>query len=293
MFHTGPQQAAHTLTQIASTLPYNGYDDPKRDARYLLALALERADAVLPHEDIHLDGAAIARLQAFVSRRCRGEPVSRMRGRREFYGLEFVIGPATLDPRSDSEILVDTVLDYADSNAAIRMVDFGTGSGCLLLASAMHLPNVSGIGVDIVPDSVLVAEQNAERLGLAERIAFQSGSWDDGLDGEFDIIICNPPYIAHGELAGLMDEVRLYDPHLALDGGADGLAAWRTLAPIFKARLALDGVAIVEIGVDQGDSVAKIMGRCGLVLLEKRCDLGDVERCLVFAHPQKNANLSQ
>ncbi len=279
----GVHHAAAALDKIAAELNPNGYDDPRRDARHLLAIALGRDNAVLPHEDITLTADDITRLNDVIRRRNNGEPISRMRGYREFYGLNFTINAATLDPRADSEVIVDTVRDYAEDKAAIRMVDFGTGSGCLILAAASYLPDATGIGVDIQPDAVLMATQNAQHHGLSERITFQQGSWDSGLDGCFDIIITNPPYIPAKDLDGLMDEVKNFDPMPALDGGADGLDAWRALAPIFSRRLALDGVAIVEIGSGQEIDVAAIMAEENIILLEQRCDLSGIIRCLVFA----------
>ena len=286
----GQHHAAHVLTIIAATLPNNGYDDPRRDARHLLAIAMGRDDAVLPHEDITLDDHMITALCDVVTRRKAGEPISRMRGRREFYGLEFMIGPSTLDPRADSEVIVDTVLKYGADYHQPRLVDFGTGSGCLVLASAYHLTTASGIGVDIQADAVAIAAQNSNQLGLDGRVAFKQSSWDDGLSGHFDIIISNPPYIPKRDLDGLMPEVRCYDPVAALDGGVDGMDAWRALAPIFAARLTQDGVAVVEIGIHQENDVTAIMAMHDLKLLESVRDLAGVIRCLVFAHQTRPAS---
>ena len=284
VFETGKHHAAQILDKIASALPHNGYDDPRRDARHVLALAMGRDEAVLPHEDIILDNGIIAQLHDCIVRRSQGEPVSRLRGRREFYGLDFSINPATLDPRADSEVIVDTILDYADKNRPLRLLDCGTGSGCLLLASIAHLPHAVGLGVDIQNDAVLMAQHNAEALGLSERTRFYCTSWDDGVEGQFDVIISNPPYIASEDVNGLMKEVRLYDPIEALDGGVDGLDAWRALGSVFSTRLVDDGVVIVEIGSGQTDDVSHIMESKGLLLREERCDLAGVVRCLVFSH---------
>ena len=278
----GQQNAAHVLDRIASQLLPNGYDDPRRDARYLLAFAMGRDDAVLPHEDIQLNNDQITCLEGLIQRRNKGEPISRMRGWREFYGLAFAINEATLDPRADSEVVVDTVRDYAEGKPDLRMVDFGTGSGCLIIAAAAHLPTATGIGVDIQQAAVTIAAQNAVHHGLDNRITFQHGSWDEGLMGVFDVIISNPPYIPAGDLDTLMNEVKDFDPLAALDGGNDGLDAWRALAPIFAKRLAKDGVAVVEIGFGQEDAVTAIMAHKGIILKEQRCDLSGVIRCLVF-----------
>jgi release factor glutamine methyltransferase len=283
---TGAFQAAEILDRVANYLPSNGYDDPRRDARHLLALAMERSDAIFPHEDIVLEDHMIGSLATLIDRRRQGEPISRIRGWREFYGLNFFINPSTLDPRPDSEVVVDTVLDYARDREErpVRLVDFGTGSGCLLLAAAAQLPTATGIGVDIQDEAIAMASYNAVSLGLADRITFKQGSWDEKLEGSFDIIICNPPYIPQGKLSSLMDEVKNYDPIAALDGGPDGLAAWRQLAPIFKGKLSEDGIVVVEIGVGQQNDVATLMEASNLKLIEQRRDIAGIIRTLVFSH---------
>ena len=288
-----PQSAAQVLADIAARLPDNGLDDRRRDARHLLALALDRTTPVLPHEDVDITSEQLDRLDHLIERRIKGEPISRIRGYREFYSLDFHINPATLDPRADSETLVEAalrVLGDADwlaprvaPSVAPRVLDLGTGSGCLLLAILANAPTASGIGVDIQEEAAEMARQNAERLGLASRADFQVRSWDDGLDGQFDLVISNPPYIPRPDLAGLMDEVRLYDPILALDGGDDGLDAWRALAPAIARRLYPHGVALVEIGQGQGEAVAGIFDHHGLRLMHQWPDLAGVTRCLQFS----------
>ena len=282
----GDYHAAELLAHIATVLPENGYDDPRRDARHLLAMALGRVDPVLPHEDVRLEPAHMQTLSSVVDRRRSGEPISRIRGKREFYGLDFAIDPSTLDPRADSEVIVDTARDIADAmnKPALSLVDFGTGSGCLLLSTLYHVPHATGIGVDIQEKAVHMATLNAASLGLADRSSFINTSWDQGMEGQFDLILSNPPYIPKGDLADLMDEVKYYDPVQALDGGHDGLDAWSVLAPIFKSRLAPHGAVIVEIGQGQHDDVTALMQHEGLMLDEQRCDLAGIIRCLVFTH---------
>lgn len=288
-----PQSAAQVLADITARLLDNGLDDRRRDARHLLALALDRTTPVLPHEDVDITSEQLDRLDHLIERRIKGEPISRIRGYREFYSLDFHINPATLDPRADSETLVEAalrVLGDADwlaprvaPSVAPRVLDLGTGSGCLLLAILANAPTASGIGVDIQEEAAEMARQNAERLGLASRADFHVRSWDDGLDGQFDLVISNPPYIPRSDIAGLMDEVRLYDPILALDGGDDGLDAWRALAPAIARRLYPHGVALVEIGQGQGEAVAGIFDHHGLRLMHQWTDLAGVTRCLQFS----------
>ena len=283
--------AATLLADIADQLPDNGLDDRRRDARLLLAMALGRDDAVLPHEDITVTPKQHQALNTLIARRQQGEPISRMRGWREFYSLNFKMNPATLDPRADSEVVVDQVLAYLRHGdmPRPRLLDLGTGTGCLLLASLNNHPNAVGVGVDVQPDAVAMANQNAAYLGLSDRAEFFVSSWDSAIgdpwaaEGQFDVIISNPPYIPSHDLLTLMDEVKNYDPPLALDGGADGLEAWRALAPVMARRLRDDGAVFVEIGQGQDDAVTAIFKDGGLNLVAKYPDLSGVNRCLQFS----------
>ena len=261
-------------------------DSPVRDARLLLALALGREDPVLPHETITLTPSARRRLDDLISRRYAGEPVSRMRGWREFYSLKFGLNPATLDPRPDSECVVDRALKWFESHPlpAPEVLDFGTGSGCLLLSVLNNIPDAHGTGVDLAPDAILQAGANADALKLGGRTSFLVSDWDTALTGKFHLILANPPYIPKGDLAGLMAEVRLHDPDLALDGGEDGYEAWRKLLPAIARRLEKDGRAFVEIGQGQEEMVVSLAGDAGLILAGQTRDLGGIIRCLELAH---------
>ena len=280
----GYQDAASLLAEIVDQLPDNGLDDRRRDARLLLGMALGRDDAVLPHEDICLAEKENQTLSDLIARRQQGEPISRIRGWREFYSLKFQINAATLDPRPDSETLVDAVIN--DFHMATldqpRLLDLGTGSGCLLLACLHHLPNADGVGVDVQPGAVDMARQNAETLGLTSRAEFIISDWDHAVEGRFDVIISNPPYIPTSDILTLMDEVRDYDPALALDGGGDGLDAWRKLAPIMAQRLRPDGAVFLEIGQGQDDDVCQLFHEQGLNISAKHQDLSGINRCLEF-----------
>ena len=282
-------ETSHLLQHIASQLPVNGYDNPRREAGYLLALALEREGAVFPHEDINLNDEENLRLNALIHRRQQGEPISRLRGWREFYSLQFMINHATLDPRADSEVLIDTTLAWYKDNphSQKRILDLGTGSGCLLLAVLHNIPDASGLGVDIQSDAIRAAKMNAKALGLEERANFVVSNWDEEINGqdaevEFEVILCNPPYIPTEEVTDLMAEVRLYDPLLALDGGEDGFESWRIIANIIRRRLTAKGTAIVEIGAGQESVIIDLFASHGLVLVEKIKDLSGILRCLRF-----------
>jgi release factor glutamine methyltransferase len=223
-------------------------------------------------------------LDAMVARRRAREPVSRILGRREFWSLDFAVGPATLDPRPDSETLVSAVLARApDRNATLEILDLGTGTGCLLLALLSELPRAKGLGIDAAADAVTVAERNASALGLGARAAFKSGDWARGISAQFDVVISNPPYIESTAIDGLAPEVSRYDPRAALDGGVDGLSAYRALIPQAAERLKPGGLLALEIGAGQAAAVRALAGDAGLTDLGSAQDLAGIERCLLFA----------
>ncbi|QEX24279.1 release factor glutamine methyltransferase [Hypericibacter adhaerens] len=262
-----------------------GIENARREARLLLAAALDRSwGDLVGREEQPVAPETAARFEDFVRRRSRHEPVSRILGRREFWSLDFGLSAATLDPRADSETLIEAVLEtVADRDAPLSILDLGCGTGCLLLALLSELPNAKGIGVDLAPLAVATASANAARLGLERRARFRIADWDSGLAGRFDIVVSNPPYIPAAEIATLAPEVVLHDPHLALDGGPDGLAAHRRLARIIPRRLAAGGIAVVEHGDEQGPAAQAIYEAGGLTLRKWRADLGGHWRCLVMA----------
>lgn len=291
-----PIHAGSLLSAIAEKLSDNGLDDRRRDARLLLALALNRIEPVLPHENISVTQDQKSALEKLIERRNDGEPIARIRGYREFYSLDFKISPATLDPRADSETLVDAALSWINQHQAssLSILDFGTGSGCLLLAILANARNAHGLGVDIQKDAIDIAQQNAKNLGLMDRATFMTSSWDENLDpmqsGEdgFDLIISNPPYIPHSDIAGLMPEVQKYDPMLALDGGENGLDAWAALAPIMSKRLKPEGAIFVEIGAGQEHDVCSLFDQSHLQHFGNWADLSGMTRCLGFRHKKKS-----
>jgi release factor glutamine methyltransferase len=276
---------ADAVARAADRLGAVGSVAPRREARLLAALALGvEPGEIFAYPERAVTPAEMERIAEPAARRAGGEPVSRLRGRREFWSLELLLSPETLDPRPDSETLVAAVLDrIADRAAPLRLLDFGTGTGCLLLALLSELPNGFGIGVDRAEGAARTARRNAERLGLAGRAGFVVGSWGDALDAGVDVIVGNPPYIPSAALAGLPPEVARFDPWLALDGGADGLAAYRALAGETKRLLRPSGFAAFEVGAGQAPEVAALMSAAGLDVRETRRDLAGLERCVVVA----------
>ncbi len=272
------------LNAAAARLAAAGVESPRADARLLLELATgwDRA-TLLGYPERGLDGEAARRMAALVARRAAREPVSRIAARREFWSLDFALGPDTLDPRPDSETVVAAVLErIADRAAPLRIGDFGTGSGCLLLALLTELPRAVGFGIDIAPGAVAVARQNAAAMCLEKRAFFLAGAWGEALSGTIDVAVANPPYLRSAEIAGLEPEVRRFDPVRALDGGGDGLQAHRELAPHLQRLLAGSGFASVEVGIGQAAEAARIYAAAGLDEAGRHRDLRGIERCLVL-----------
>jgi release factor glutamine methyltransferase len=272
------------LHAAAARLGEAGIERPQAEARLLLeaATGLSRASVIgFPERPV-----AAAERNAFersVDRRCRHEPASRILGRREFWSLSFEVTPATLDPRPDSEALVSAVLaQIGDRGAAPSLIDLGTGTGCLLLALLSELPNAKGAGVDLSNEAIDVARRNAEALGLAMRARFIRDDWARNVSERFDIVISNPPYIESAAIVDLAPEVAAYDPRAALDGGADGLDAYRALLPQAKRLLKPGGLLALEIGQGQGAAIRSLARRVGLAESGSASDLAGIERCLLF-----------
>jgi release factor glutamine methyltransferase len=266
-----------------------GIETPELDARLLLCHAaglthetyIARAREVLcPDAALLLDGA--------IARRLKREPVARIMGGREFYGRSFGLGPDTLDPRPDTETLIEAALDIVSKNGwrekPLKLLDLGTGSGCILVTLLAELPRARGIGTDLGADALAIAAANAGRHGVSTRASFVAADWFDAVTGTFDLILSNPPYLATGEIAGLAEEVAAYDPGLALDGGPDGLDAYRRIAARAGDHLRQNGKILVEIGQAQGEAVAAIFGSAGLrpdEALGLRLDLAGRPRVVV------------
>ena len=293
-----PPTIAQTLAAAADRLARAGVADPRRDARLLIAAAIEAGPERLIAEPERVLGAAeAARIEASISRRAVREPVSRILGRRGFWSLELEITPDTLDPRPDSEALVAAVLARIRAQglvgAPISVLDLGTGSGCLLLALLSELPAATGLGLDISAAALEVARRNAWNLGFSDRARFEVGDWAGdrpgdwpgdwgvGPDESWQVIVSNPPYITEDEIGELAPEVARYDPKLALTAGSDGLDAYRKLLPWAARLLERGGVLALEVGRGQQDAVTGLLAASGLTPLSRYRDLGGIERCLL------------
>jgi release factor glutamine methyltransferase len=255
---------------------------PRLDAELLMAHALG-----VSHQDLllkHLGDPAPASFDALVARRLKHEPVAYITGARGFWTVEIGVGPGVLVPRADSETLIAAaVAHFAGTAGPKRVLDLGTGPGTLLLAALAEWPEAYGLGVDASEEALAYARRNADALGFAERAVFELGDWADGLDGQFDLILCNPPYIGTAEELG--PEVRDHEPAGALFAGADGLDDYRRIIPDLSRLLAPGGIAVVEIGWTQGQAVSALMRGAGLDPVLHH-DLGGRPRALAAKMPR-------
>ena len=285
---TGLPTLAILLADARRRLTAAGVDTAAIDARLLVeaATGASRLD-LLAATDRTVAADAAARLEGWVGRRAAGEPVGRILGVASFYGLDFALGPDTLEPRPDTETLVEVALaavragrvaGASPDGTGLRLLDLGTGTGAIAVALLARMPGASGIATDLSPGALDVASKNAARNGVDGRLDFALGDFFAAVTGSFGLVVSNPPYIASGVIAGLDREVRLHDPRLALDGGPDGLDAYRAILAGIDDHLATGGFLAVEIGWDQGEAVAALFRTAGLREIEVHRDLGGRER---------------
>lgn len=269
------------LRHATDRLQQAGIESARLDARLLLGHVLERE--VWPHDRGLVPSGVRTAFEALLARRVAREPVSRIIGRRAFWTLELVLGPDTLDPRPDSETLIEAaVTTFQDRPAPTRILDLGTGTGCLLLAALVEFPQARGLGIDRSDGTVTVAQRNAAANGLADRAWFMVADWNNAALEPADLILCNPPYVESGALRYLAPEVADHDPPSALFAGEDGMDAYRSLAPLLDGMLNEHGVAVLELGLGQRDAVAALTTGAGLRVISCRDDLSGVPRALVL-----------
>ncbi|GBF28351.1 release factor glutamine methyltransferase [bacterium MnTg02] len=254
--------------ELAGSFRRAGLCSPNLDARLLVCHACDMShEAFIAEPARWLSASELVRLEIMTERRLRREPVSRILGQKEFWSLPFIIAPATLDPRPDTELVVESVLEIVRNSAALernlKVLDLGTGCGCILLSVLRELKQAAGVGIDRNELALRTASKNALALGVAGRASFAAMDWLGGLSGAFDIIVSNPPYIRRDTIPHLAPEVALYDPEHALDGGRDGLAAYRAIIPFLKDVIARDGWAVFEVGEAQAEIVLEMMNANG------------------------------
>jgi release factor glutamine methyltransferase len=276
---------------LTDTFRTAGIDSPDTDARLLVAEALDigRTELMVSGERTITPEQSQA-IDALAQRRLAREPVARILGRKEFWSLSLHISDAVLVPRPETETVVEAALDFAVRGGLrsepLRILDIGTGSGALLLALLSELPSARGTGTDIGAAALDVARGNAERLGLASRCTFVECDIAAGVPGPFDLVVSNPPYIAHDDIATLEPDVRDFDPSLALDGGRDGLDAYRAIAHDARRLLAAGGRLIVELGAGQESAVRALLTNAGMTVGSARNDLAGIARALGAFEPE-------
>jgi release factor glutamine methyltransferase len=278
-----PERAAHLLREGRRLLEQAHIGSAALDARLLLqeASSLSHEDLIGDPERL-LEERAAAGYRAMIARRITREPVSRILGRREFYGRVFTVTSAVLDPRSDTETLVEAALSILPVDQPREILDLGTGSGAIIVTLLAERPKAQGVASDLSPAALEVARSNAIHHGVEQRLRFVEASWFQGVPGSFDLIVSNPPYIPHGAIGELEPEVREFDPKGALDGGPDGCEAYRRIAVGVTSHLAPNGRILVEIGGGQVDAVAAIFYDHGFAAGGQWNDLGGRIRCLGF-----------
>jgi release factor glutamine methyltransferase len=273
---------AEALATLTETFEARGIENPAREARLSLCAASGVSAVALivdPREPL---GSAASRVREVAARRAAGEPLSRIVGGREFWGLSLAISPQVLDPRPETETIVEAArLVLGDRrDEPLRILDLGVGSGALICALLTEFANARGVGVDISADAIDVALGNLGACGLTERAEMRVGDWTNGLEGPFDLIVANPPYIPTADLAELPREVRDFDPWLALDGGIDGLAAYRRILPGSRSLLSSGGWLLTEFGASQAADVTAIANSCGFPDARIYQDLAGLDRVL-------------
>lgn len=271
----------HTLS--SETLSKAGFYNESQEAKWLLAGALNRDPSFITLNPSYQPSVQEEEtIHAWLERRAKGEPLSRLRGIREFWSLPFLLNEHTLDPRPDTEVLVEGILKWVGDRKGDpwSILDLGTGSGCILISVLHELANATGVGVDISEEALIMPRQNAEVNQVASRATFHIGNWTENLTGPFDIIVSNPPYIPLHDKDTLAKDVLSFDPSQALFGGEDGLMCYRILAQECKHLLSLDGLGIFEIGMGQRQDVEALFHQAGWKTLFVISDLAGIERVI-------------
>jgi release factor glutamine methyltransferase len=267
----------------AERLAAAGIESARLDARVLLAHTMNLApgETVSSREP---SAEELARYEELLARRAAREPVAYIVGEREFWSLSFEVGPGVLIPRPESETLIEQAIKaFPDKSAALDVLDLGTGSGCLLISFLASSPNARGLGVDRSPDALHWARRNAALHGIETRCAMLQSDWANGIDGRYDVVFCNPPYLSSAEMRAIAPELARFEPRGALDGGNDGLGSYRSLGPVVAKILKPGGRAFFEIGCNQGESAVTVLKQECLSILAVVNDLAGHPRCIVAA----------
>ncbi|MDA7692704.1 peptide chain release factor N(5)-glutamine methyltransferase [Alphaproteobacteria bacterium] len=294
MDHKTINTEAYFITKEAiQDLKNNHNQTPNLDSRILLGFAMGLDRAIYPHEKIYITENEINIFKKYIQSRIKGKPVSRILGFKNFWKMNFKISKATLDPRPDSEVIIETIIKfYPDKSKILRVLDLGSGSGCLGLSILYEYNKSKVFFLDRSLESLKIAKYNALKYKMEKRSEFICLNWNNEMwDKElhnivkgnlFDIIISNPPYIPSSQIQELQIEVKTFEPAMALDGGKDGLTSYRCILPKLENLLSSEGHAFIEIGINQKNDINKIANSCDLIFKESNKDLSDVIRVLVY-----------
>ena len=275
------------LTKISTTLSRAGIETPRLEARRILSFVCNKDENNISLMESELSPTEHKKIAEIITQRLAHKPLDKILGTKGFYKYDFVVNEDVLSPRPDTEILVEEALKLLPSANNVKVLDLGTGSGCILLSLLAENKEWYGQGVDISPKALQVAKQNAQRLELSSRVKWINSDWFDEkllelLDFPVDIIVSNPPYIPTQDIASLEENVKKYDPLPALDGGEDGLYHYRQIASITPPLLPKGGYVLLEVGINQSQAVADIFKQAGLQLIKIVVDLGQIERCIIL-----------
>jgi release factor glutamine methyltransferase len=277
---------ANIFDDLVQQLADAGIESPRLEARMLLAFVCGKEPAEIFTDD-KLNETQEKKLQSLLARRLAHEPLDKILGKREFYKAEFKVSDKVLSPRPDTETLVEAALRLLPSDNPTTILDLGTGSGCIIESLLLERPSAQGVAIDISPEALQIAADNAVNLGVANRLKFIQASWFEAdfatrLAQKFDLIVTNPPYIPTKDIATLMPEVQKYDPLLALDGGTDGFDSYKRIAELAPILLKDGGYILLEAGIGQAEQIAEIFAKQGLHLISTEKDLSGIKRCVVM-----------
>lgn len=260
-----------------------GIETPELDARIILkeVLSLDDKDLILK-ESLDIPNELIEKIIAIESRRLNGEPISKIFKKRDFYNSTFLISNDVLDPRPETELIVEIANNYIDKNEVKNILDLGTGSGCILLSILKENKMINGLGIDLSKDAISIAKQNSKKLNLETQSNFLISNWMSSVNYKYDLVVSNPPYIASEDIKKLSKSVKIYDPILSLDGGDDGLNSYRLIASDLKRVVSKNALIIIEIGYNQSLQVIEIFKKNNFKLMKKYNDINGLDRVLTF-----------
>ena len=268
---------------LSNNFLINGIDTPELDARLVLkeVLSFNDKDLIL-EENTNISGEIVEKIFAIEARRLTGEPISKIFKKRDFYESTFVISNDVLDPRPETELIVEIANDFIKKNKVKNILDIGTGSGCILLSILKENKKVNGLGIDLSKEAIKIARKNSKKLQLEKNSNFLISNWMNSINFKYDLVVSNPPYIASGDIKKLSKNVKDFDPILSLDGGDDGLDCYRVIAKDLKRVINKNAIIIIEIGHNQSLSVIEIFKKNNFKLIKKYNDINGLERVLTF-----------